>query len=323
MHSNPLVSIIIPNYNSSDFVIDTLKSIEQQTYLNWECIIVDDHSTDNSVLLISNYIKEKSKFQLLLRPIDKIKGANSCRNYGLQHASGVYINWFDSDDIMLFNFLEFKIRNAENNDMIIATGSFVSHDLQAQKKIELFQPNSLYKEYVMWKLKILTPSIMFKKEFLDKNQYAFNENIHKGQEMELFSKIFFDKKYSSFKLLNEVTFLYRSHPNSSTSINQTYQPIYKFSEAQTLLINFKRSLILLDSDLIHSRYRLLINLLKKSTNNSDLKLVYLITNELEDCIGDKNKIRFWLLKRIIKLFLLIKITWIRWEYPFKKININY
>ena len=76
------VSIIIPVYNRESLILETLNSIQQQIYKDWECIIIDDHSTDNTLSLVKEFCNEDARFSYYLRPEKKPKGANSCRNYG-------------------------------------------------------------------------------------------------------------------------------------------------------------------------------------------------------------------------------------------------
>jgi glycosyltransferase involved in cell wall biosynthesis len=98
---NPLISIIIPTYNRAQVISKTLESIIAQTFTDWECIIVDDGSTDNTEEVIDNYIKKDSRFRYFKRPQDRIKGPNSCRNFGFELSKGSWINWFDSDDLLI------------------------------------------------------------------------------------------------------------------------------------------------------------------------------------------------------------------------------
>ena len=77
----PLVSIIIPTYNRAHLIAETLDSIIAQTYTNWECIVVDDGSTDPTDELMETYCKKDSRFQYYHRPKNRPKGANACRNY--------------------------------------------------------------------------------------------------------------------------------------------------------------------------------------------------------------------------------------------------
>ena len=106
--TNGLVSIIIPTYNRAHFLGDTLNSVISQTYTNWQCLVIDDGSSDDTENIVTGFCKKDQRIQFYKRPESILKGANSCRNYGFELSSGEYVNWFDSDDIMLPDFLEKK-----------------------------------------------------------------------------------------------------------------------------------------------------------------------------------------------------------------------
>lgn len=99
--NNPLISIVIPTFNRAHLIGETLDSVMAQTYENWECIIVDDGSTDNTDRIIADYIKIDNRFQYHRRPENKLKGANSCRNFGAEISAGNYLIFLDSDDYLL------------------------------------------------------------------------------------------------------------------------------------------------------------------------------------------------------------------------------
>lgn len=98
--NNPLVSIIIPTFNRVHLIRETLDSVVAQTYTNWECIIVDDGSTDSTEEVVNTYVKNDERFHFKKRPIDSVKGANSCRNFGAKVAQGQYLIFLDSDDYL-------------------------------------------------------------------------------------------------------------------------------------------------------------------------------------------------------------------------------
>ena len=102
-----LVSVIIPTYNRSHLLDETLVSLLNQTYQNWECIVVDDDSTDTTTAVLQKYIAKDNRFQYHHRPKDRLRGGNAARNYGFEISKGKYIQWFDSDDIMLPEKLQF------------------------------------------------------------------------------------------------------------------------------------------------------------------------------------------------------------------------
>jgi glycosyltransferase involved in cell wall biosynthesis len=104
-----LVSIIIPSFNREALLPETLDSILAQTYTHWECIIVDDGSIDSSLNIAEKYAINDDRFRVCRRPWYKKKGANNCRNYGFSKIYGEFVQWFDSDDIMLPSMIEDKV----------------------------------------------------------------------------------------------------------------------------------------------------------------------------------------------------------------------
>ena len=112
-----MISIIIPIFNRQHLIEETLNSIIAQTYTNWECIIVDDGSTDNTVAITKKIIEADKRFQLVKRPPHLKKGPSSCRNYAITKIIGDYIQFFDSDDIMHPEHLKLKIEAIQDNEL--------------------------------------------------------------------------------------------------------------------------------------------------------------------------------------------------------------
>ena len=102
------VSIITPSYNSSLFIKDCIESVQNQSYTNWEMLIVDDASKDNSVELIQSISNNDSRIKLIA--LTKNVGAAEARNEALAHSKGKYIAFLDSDDLWLPTKLEKQIK---------------------------------------------------------------------------------------------------------------------------------------------------------------------------------------------------------------------
>ena len=107
-----MVSIIIPAYNAEKYIAETIKSVVNQTYKNWELIIVDDGSTDNTVDVITGYMNKDFPINYVFQ---KNSGVSTARNKGLSAAQGEYIALLDADDIWLENNLEIKISTLEKS----------------------------------------------------------------------------------------------------------------------------------------------------------------------------------------------------------------
>lgn len=253
--NQPLVSIIIPTFNRAHLIGETLESILAQNYRNWECIIVDDGSNDNTRDVVDDYIIKDIRFQFHQRPANRMKGANSCRNYGFELCKGEFVNWFDDDDVMLNNFIKEKLECFSDNnlDLVACSGTYTDYRLKKQQDINLKITSYLFKDYVLWNLHILTPSILFRKLFLD-NKKLFNLDISRGQETEFFSRLFYKLSDEKYFILDKSLFLYRQHADTKTYKNNKY--VESFKESQTIIAieNFKKSIELNDLDLIKNLY---------------------------------------------------------------------
>jgi glycosyltransferase involved in cell wall biosynthesis len=119
----PLISIIIPSYNRAGIIKDTLDSIVKQTYENWECIVVDDGSTDETYKVVTEYGLMDDRFQYHSRPQNLRKGACSCRNYGFELSKGVYVTWLDSDDVFSENKIASQVNVLKNEDVGVVVTS--------------------------------------------------------------------------------------------------------------------------------------------------------------------------------------------------------
>ena len=189
--STSLVSIIIPTLNRAHLIGETLDSVLAQTYQNWECIVVDDGSTDNTEEVIAKYIAKDSRFQFHHRPKDRLPGGNAARNYGFEVSKGEYIQWFDSDDLMVPEKLAIKIRYAlsENADIIIGAHSTEKVNLEIQNvNLEVFENSEFYIDYILGKRPVITNDVMVRRTII--GSLRFDENLHKAQEFEFFSRLF-------------------------------------------------------------------------------------------------------------------------------------
>ncbi len=232
----PLVSIIIPVYNRDNILIETLQSILFQSYTNWECIIVDDRSTDKTVEIIQEYCKLDSRFKFYSRPTYLKKGANNCRNYGFKISIGTYIQWFDSDDIMLPSMIEEKILkiNLDNSDIVINRLGFFDNEISVFSTDNRISLNSssenLPFEFFAGNFWFQTSQPLFRKTFLLLQKKLFNKNLKRNQETELFVRLLIHNPKISY--INDVLILQRIHDKS---IGGNY---ISLSESKKYLIDF-------------------------------------------------------------------------------------
>ena len=121
-----LVSIITPSYNSSRFIKASIDSVLSQTYQDWEMIIVDDKSPDNSNKIIENYIKNDSRIRLI--KLNKNSGPAIARNRAIKEAAGRYIAFLDADDVWLPLKLQKQIKFMQGKDICLSYTEYIKID---------------------------------------------------------------------------------------------------------------------------------------------------------------------------------------------------
>jgi glycosyltransferase involved in cell wall biosynthesis len=111
----PIVSIIIPCYNQDKYILECLDSVKAQTYSNWECIVIDDGSIDNTKSLVQNYIQNEKRIKYHFQ---QNAGVSVARNNAIKMCSGKYILPLDGDDKIGDSYLEKAVYQLENNDKL-------------------------------------------------------------------------------------------------------------------------------------------------------------------------------------------------------------
>ena len=213
------VSVIIPMYNRALLLPETLDSVIAQTYNNWECILVDDGSNDNTLAVAKQYARKDSRFRVYSRPSKIRKGANGCRNYGFSLSEGEFIQWFDSDDIMGQLLLESAVNSFDAKTDLIVCGSGEFNGEWSGKS----SPKSIIKEIgevsifsiLMGQSWFGTPQVVFRKRFLN-NKKLFDLTLDRNQETEFFIRLLLLKPVVKFK--TDIDVHIRKHGNSISGI---------------------------------------------------------------------------------------------------------
>jgi glycosyltransferase involved in cell wall biosynthesis len=112
---NSLVSIIIPCYNQAKYILECLDSVKAQTYSNWECIVIDDGSTDDTKILVQNYCLTENRIKYFFQ---QNSGVSTARNNAIKMSSGKYILPLDGDDKIGDCYIEKAVNLLENNEQL-------------------------------------------------------------------------------------------------------------------------------------------------------------------------------------------------------------
>ena len=253
---NPLVSIIIPTYNRAHLISETLDSILTQTYQNWECIIVDDGSTDKTNEVLSHYLKDK-RFQYHQRPSVKPKGANSCRNYGYELSKGEFVKLFDSDDLMKSNLLEFQLNSfIKTTDVSICKLEYYDFDNNKSLGESTIYSNNLIEDYFVGKVVFYISGPLWLRTFLEKQKVLFDEKISNLDDWDFNLRMLYSNPVINYT--DESLIQYRVYENSlSREIDKL-----NFKEIQSEFFAQEKHLELLRNNNIVNHFGLSNMLLK-------------------------------------------------------------
>lgn len=166
--SDELVSIIVPVYNAESFIHDTVASIKSQTYENWEIILVDDGSTDNSGAILDAVAETDNRIRVIHR--EKSGGAALARNSGLDASKGRYITFLDADDLWAPEKL---IRQLEFMDKNKCGFSFTAYEYATSDGIGVAKivtvPRTITYRQALKNTTIFTSTVMFDTKVLNKD----------------------------------------------------------------------------------------------------------------------------------------------------------
>lgn len=146
---HPLVTIIVPLFNKEKYILATLRSISDQTYTNWECIISDDGSSDNSLLLVEQFISATPGHWKIISQINS--GPSSARNHGIKSATGKYIAFVDADDIWIQNKLEVQVEYLEKNpEVSLLLSNYIIFDDSDFSDLRGITAKNVYEQTRRW-----------------------------------------------------------------------------------------------------------------------------------------------------------------------------
>ncbi|MFD1095229.1 glycosyltransferase family 2 protein [Salegentibacter chungangensis] len=212
-----LVSIIIPTYNRDHLIGETLDSIQGQTYTNWECIVIDDRSTDYTEELLSFYCSRDTRIRYFSLPEDRLKGANSCRNYGFELSKGNRIIWFDSDDLMLPGFVSKGIQLFEkypDTDLVVSDYDIFNNEDNVVFHRQRNKIDQLEQDYFSGKVNFGNWAAIWKRAIVKNTK--FDESLSRAQELDFHFRIFSSLNLN-WKQLKGVNVKVRRHKDSLTT----------------------------------------------------------------------------------------------------------
>ena len=178
---NALVSIITPTYNSAKFIAETIQSVQNQTYQNWEMIIVDDGSSDETESVVLSIIQNDNRIQF--HKLSQNSGPAVARNTGIEKASGAYMTFIDADDIWFPTFIENNIKTIQETGIPFVFSSY----RRANEQLEFVYSDFIVPNKVSYSDILKSNSISCLTAFLDIKKLGkkYMPLIRKRQDMGL------------------------------------------------------------------------------------------------------------------------------------------
>ncbi|WP_231507392.1 glycosyltransferase family 2 protein [Flavobacterium sp. ZB4P23] len=229
-------------YNRASFIEETLHSIQNQIFKDWECLIIDDGGTDNTAEVIASILAKDNRFEYLKRPDSYHKGLPGTRNYGLDLAKGDYIIFFDDDDIVHPQNLELCILELSRNGV-----SFCRYirEVFYDKFDHTFDYSTEYKTFFIDKKDVFrllnqdlpfnSCAVLWKKECFFQNRYT--EHLLHAEEWELYSRIL--STGVTGISIEKTLFFARKHSNSMTGQYFRLDPKRTQSNIDAILLVIK------------------------------------------------------------------------------------
>lgn len=228
-----LVSIIMPSYNSEVFIRQTIESVKKQTYKNWEFIIVDDASTDNSRSIIREYLMEDSRIKLIT--LQETVGPGEARNMAIKSAKGHYIAFLNSDDLWEPNKLEKQLEfmQAHNLAFSYTDYQFIDESNLAYEPVIKMSNQLTYQDLLRNTAAIGTSTVMIDQYKVGKVQLTNNRHIPEDFALWLsilkrgFKAMRLKSVYAYLRKSNYI--LEKSNYQSATRIWSLYREVEKLS----------------------------------------------------------------------------------------------
>lgn len=214
---NALVSIIIPTYNRSHLLGETLESIIAQTYSHWECLVVDDGSQDYTQELIDLYRIKDERIKYFSRPNNYLKGANASRNYGIEKSRGEFLYFFDSDDLLEDVIIEKALNlffESKELDFVFFNYKVFENNRDNYIIEQINKSSNPFIDYFKGGVNLATPSVIWRKS--STKGIKFNPRLTKSQELNYTFNIFKSNPLRG-EYLNENGFYVRKHKESIMS----------------------------------------------------------------------------------------------------------
>jgi len=215
----PTITCIMPAYNAEKYIKEAIESILNQTYSDFEFIIIDDGSSDNTPNIIEEYANKDGRIVYLAN--EENKGISYTRNRGLAAAKGKYIAVMDADDIAEVERFEKQVEYMEENEDIGVLGSahiIINENNENGQTVVMPAEDREIRVYALHGSPISNPTAMIRKSVIDENNLRYDEEYDGAEDYELWQRM---TKITKFHNLPEVFMRCRQVKNNEKAYNAT------------------------------------------------------------------------------------------------------
>ncbi|HSA06013.1 MAG TPA: glycosyltransferase [Candidatus Gastranaerophilales bacterium] len=231
---NPKISVLMPVYNGAKYLKEAIDSILAQSFKDFEFLIINDASTDNSAEIIKSYSDNRINFL----NNEKNIGLAASLNKGLDIAKGEYIARMDQDDISLPQRLQKQIEFMNKNPEIDICGSWIKFFGEMNFVAKYAQSHKQIVSNMFTSSPFAHPSVIIKKERFDQHNLRYNPDLKTAEDYELWTRA---SKYLKFANIQEVLLNYRTSPSqmtkSTSALDEANKIIWK-TQLKNLGVNF-------------------------------------------------------------------------------------
>ncbi len=281
------ISIIVPVYNVEKYLERCIESILEQTFKNFELVLINDGSTDNSGKICDEYANRDNRIRVIHK---KNEGVSVARNIGIETAKGKYIMFVDSDDWLDIDMVEYlyNMINQSNYDISVCRYSLykngkVSNRIEKEEHIEIYNNNDdIMREFVSKNKFLFSPvNKLYKKSLFIENDIRFSNYIKYSEDALLNYHIF--SNINKLIYSNMSKYNYNMHSNSTvTNINEKRLDILKAMEEIY--------------EIIKSKYPQYLDIIANNYIGASISIIIDITME------NKVKQKYFILKEVKRLF---------------------
>lgn len=286
----------MPLYNNEIYIVEAIQSVINQTYKDWELIIINDASTDNSKFIVQKFLEEEKDNRIVFIDLKENKGVSFARNLGMKKAKGEYISFLDSDDLWDKNFLNELYRKIKETNGKLVYSKFayfyngdnikINKAVMREGKIDKFIVKKKCRYETEYPFHIC--AILVKKSLIETYKIKFPEEQNLFEDGLFLSKLICITDIVS---VNKVLMYYRQHQTSITHKKYTKKEYLQELLFLERLLDFTKIYNIYFYNIVYKYYiyrvyRVILIILKKDKIESSIKLINKYNNILNFFIRD-------------------------------------